>query len=150
MVTSSPRNLMIATVLLAAIVGGSTGLGLTYLSHPSPAPQTRNFYLLALDPNFNSSATKGLTSDYIYSLSIITANKGDTLTIHFYNPTDQHHSFTVGAPYPTETIVEAMTPGNPGVIRNATITITTSQAGTFTFYCKFHPPQMTGTILVQG
>jgi plastocyanin len=150
MVTWGPRNLLIATILIAAIVGSTTGLGVSYLARPSPSPQARDIYLFAVDQNFNSSATRGLNSDYIYSSSFIIANRGDTLTVHFYNPTDKPHSFTVGSPYSNEAIVAGMTPGNPGVIRNANVTITTSQAGSFTFYCKFHPPQMTGTILVQG
>src|SRR5690348_8862057 len=144
MVTWGPRNLLIATVLIAAVIGSITGLGANYLAHPSPSPQTRDMYLFAVDQNFNSTATRGLSSDYIFSSSVITANKGDTLAIHFYNPTDKSHSFTIGAPFSNEAIVAAMTPGNPGVIRNATITITTTQVGSFPFYCKFHPPQMTG------
>jgi len=50
MVTWSTRNLLIATILLAAIVGSVTGLGTSYLAHPSPTPQTRNIYLFAQDP----------------------------------------------------------------------------------------------------
>jgi|SRR5690348_1204833 plastocyanin len=150
MVNWSPRNLLIATILLAAIVGGSAGLGVTYLSHPSPTPLTKDFYLFAFDQNFNSSATIGLKSDYIYLPSHIVVNKGDTLKIHFYNPTDKAHSLTIGAPYSNDVTVAAMASGNPGVIQNANVTITTSQAGSFTFYCKFHPPQMIGMILVQG
>src|SRR5438445_7904811 len=140
----SGRNLLIASILLAAIVGGIAGLGASFLSHPSPSPQTRNIYLFAQDLSF--SAPSNLSSDYIYSSSQITVNKGDTITIHFYNPTDQAHSFTIGAPYTNDVVVAAQST----VIQNANITITTSQAGSCAFHCKFHPPQMTGTILVQG
>jgi len=138
------RNLLIATILLAAIVGAATGLAISYLVHPSPTPQTRNIYLFAQDLSF--SAPSNLNSDYIYSSSQITVNKGDTVTIHFYNPTDTAHSFTIGAPYANDVVVAAQST----VIQNANMTITTSQAGSFAFHCKFHPPQMTGTILVQG
>jgi len=140
----SARNLLIASILLAAIVGGITGLGASYLSHPSPSPQTRDIYLFAQDLSF--SVPSNLSSDYIYSSSQITVNKGDTVTIHFYNPTDKAHSFTIGAPYTNDVVVAAQST----VIQNANITITTSQAGSFAFHCKFHPPQMTGTILVNG
>jgi plastocyanin len=146
MVSWSTRNLLIASVLLAAIVGSVTGLGASYLAHPSPTPQTRNIYLFAVDQNFNSSLTKGLSSDYIYSSSLIAVNKGDTVTIHFYNPTDKSHSFTIGAPYTNDIVIQAQS----STIQNANITITTSQLGSFAFHCKFHPPQMAGTILVQG
>jgi plastocyanin len=144
MVTWGTRNLLITTILLAAIVGGVTGLGASYLSHPSPAPQTRDIYLFAQDLSF--SVPSNLSSDYVYSSNLIVVNKGDTVTIHFYNPTDQHHSFTVGAPYANDVVVAAQS----GTIQNANITITTSQVGSFTFHCRFHSPQMTGTILVQG
>ena len=146
MVTWSPRNLLIATVLLSAIVGSVTGLGVSYLSRPSPAPQTRDIYLFAVDQNFNFSLTKGLTSDYIYSSSLIAVNMGDTVRIHFYNPTDKTHSFTIATPYANDVVVAA----ESATIQNATIAITASQAGSFAFHCKFHQPQMTGTILVQG
>jgi plastocyanin len=144
MVTWGIRNLLIATVFLAAIVGSVTGLATSYLAHPSPPPQTRNIYLFAQDLGF--SARSNLSSDYIYSSSQITVNKGDVVTIHFYNPTDKAHSFTIGAPYANDVVVAAQS----STIQNANITITTNQPGSFTFYCKFHPPQMIGTILVQG
>ncbi|TMI13124.1 hypothetical protein E6H35_08455 [Candidatus Bathyarchaeota archaeon] len=144
MVTWSTRDLLIATILLAAIVGSVSGLGASYLAHPTPTPQTRDIYLFAQDLSF--SAPSNLGSDYIYSSSQITVNRGDTVTIHFYNPTDKAHSFTIGAPYTNDVVVAAQST----VIQNANITITTSQAGSFAFHCKFHPPQMTGTILVNG
>jgi plastocyanin len=144
MVTWSTRNLLITTILLAAIVGSITGLATSYLAHPSPAPQTRNVYLFAQDLGF--SATSNLKFDYVYSSNQITVNKGDTVIIHFYNPTDRAHSFTIGAPYANDAVVAAQS----STIQNANITITTNQPGSFAFNCKFHPPQMTGTILVQG
>src|SRR2546428_9338407 len=140
----SARNLLISSILLAAIVGGITGLCASYLSHPIPSPQTRDIYQFAQVLSY--SAPSNLNSDYIYSSSQITVNRGDTVTIHFYNPTDKAHSFTIGAPYTNDVVVAAQST----VIQNANITITTSQPGSFAFHCKFHPPQMTGTILVNG
>src|SRR5206468_12527824 len=117
----STRNLLLAAVLLAAIVRVVTGLAAGYLAHQSPTPQTRDFYLFAQDLSF--SAPSNLNSDYIYSSSQITVNKGDTVTIHFYNPTDAAHSFTIGTPYTNDVVVTAQST----VIQNANITITTSQ-----------------------
>jgi plastocyanin len=144
MVTWSTRNLLIATVLLSAIVGSVAGLGTSYLAHPSPVPQSRDIYLFAQDLSF--SAPSNLNSDYIYSSNLIVVNKGDTVTIHFYNPTDKAHSFTIGAPYANDVVVAAQST----TIQNANVTITTNQAGIFAFHCKFHPPQMSGAIQVQG
>jgi len=80
----SARNLLIASILLAAIVGGITGLGASYLSHPSPSPQTRDIYLFAQDLSF--SVPSNLSSDYIYSSSQITVNKGRYRDSSFLQP----------------------------------------------------------------
>src|SRR5437867_13203944 len=101
----STRNLLIATVLLAAIVGAVTGLAAGYLAHPSPTPQTRNIYLFAQDLSF--TAPSNLNTDYIYSSNQNTVNKGDTANIHIYNTTDQAHSLTIGAPYTNDVVVAA-------------------------------------------
>src|SRR2546421_6317032 len=93
MASWNTRNLLIATVLLAAIVGAVTGLAAGYLAHPSHQPQTRNIYLFAQDLSF--SAPSNLNSDYIYSSNQITVNKGDNVTVPFYNRTDQELSFTI-------------------------------------------------------
>src|SRR5437667_7616860 len=134
MASWNTRNLLSATVLLAAIVGAVTGLAAGYLAHPRPTPQTRNIYLFAQDLSF--SAPSNLNSDYIYSSNQITVNKGDTVTIHFYNPTDQAHSFTIGAPYANDVVVAAQST----VIHNANITIPTRQAGRFGCQVKCTPP----------
>src|SRR5712692_3453401 len=136
MVTPSPRNLLLAAVLVSAIVGSVTGLATNYLMRTSPAAQTRDFYLFARDLSFNFSLTSGsnkLTSDYIYSANYIIVNKGDTLLIHFYNPTDQPHTFTIDTPYANNaTLVAGPTDTNPNnPIPGTTITISASQTGTF-------------------
>src|SRR5207245_1987588 len=124
----SPRNTIIVAVLLSAVVGSVTGLGASYLAHTSPTAQIRNFYLFAVDQQFNSTLASGLKADYDFSASLITINRGDTLVIHFYNPTDQNHTFTMGAPYTNDVFVAAH-PTDQSPIRNATITINAGQAG---------------------
>src|SRR6059036_3315172 len=95
MVAWTPRNTIITAVLLSIAIAGVTGLGVTYALHPAPAPQTRNFYMFAVDQGFSAMT--------------ITVNRGDTLIIHFYNPTDQAHSFTMGSPYTEDVVLPAMT-----------------------------------------
>ena len=153
--TWSPRNVVIAAVLISAIVGSVSGLAANYVTRTSPSPENREFYLFARDLSFPFNQTSGanrLTSDYIYSSHYIIANKGDNLVIHFYNPTDEPHSFTMSAPYANNaTLAEGPTdtsPNNP--IHDVTITITVGRAGTFPFHCVFHPPQMRGWLIVQG
>src|SRR5690349_10754124 len=120
MVTWTPRNTIIAAVLLSALVGSLTGLGTSYLSRTSPTPQTRDFYLFAVDQSFNSSLATGLKADYDFSANVITVNKGDTLIIHFYNPTDANHTFTLGAHYANDVFL-AGRPTDPSPIQSATI-----------------------------
>jgi plastocyanin len=147
MATSKPRNILVTAVLLSALVAGLTGLGVTYALRPAPTAQTRDFYLFAVDQSFNSSTAAGLKADYDFSANVITVNRGDTLIVHFYNPTDQAHTFTMGSPYTNDVVVPAMT---STLISNANITIHATQAGIFPFYCKFHGPSMSGNLVVQG
>src|SRR3989442_8553518 len=108
MVTWSPRNTVIAAVLLSALVGGVTGFGASYLSRAGPSAQTRDFYLFGVDQSFNSSLASGLRGDYAFSSSVINVNKGDTLVIRFYNPTDANHTFTIGSPYGNDAVVAGL------------------------------------------
>src|SRR2546422_9404507 len=149
MVTWRSRNTVVVAVLLSALVGSVTGLGASYLARTTPTAQTRNFYLFAVDQSFNSSLASGLKADYAFSASVIAANRGDTLVIHFYNPTDQNHTFTIGSPYANDVFVAAH-PTDQSPIHNATITINANQDGIFPFHCKFHAPSMSGSVVVQG
>src|SRR5438094_10449388 len=126
MVTWSPRNTVIAAVLLSALVGGVTGLSASYLSRPGPTAQTRDFYLFGVDQSFNSTLASGLRGDYAFSSSVINVNKGDTLVIRFYNPTDANHTFTLASPYGHDVIVsERATDTSP--VHSETITIGASE-----------------------
>src|SRR5437879_13675851 len=149
MVAWSPRNTIIVAVLLSALVGGVTGLSVSYLGRATPTPETRDFYLFGVDQSFNSSLASGLKADYAFSSSVITLNKGDTLVIHFYNPTDQNHTFTIGSPYANDVFVAAH-PTDQSPIHNATITINANQAGISPSHCSFHTPSMTRTDVVLG
>src|SRR5205809_3546207 len=109
MVTWNSRNTITTAVLLSALVAGIIGLGVSYASRPTPpAAQTRDFYLFAVDQQFNSTAA-GLKADYDFSANVITVNKGDRLMIHFYNPTDEAHIFTIVSPYTIDVVLPAMT-----------------------------------------
>ena len=147
MVAWTPRNIIIAAVLISAVVGGVVGLGVTYASHPTQSPQTRDFYMFAVDQSFPAENTTGLKADYAFSAMSITVNKGDTLIIHFYNPTDQTHTFTIGSPYTNDVSVPAMTSTH---ISTMNITIFANQAGIFRYTCDFHGPSMAGYLIVQG
>src|SRR5207245_10208792 len=98
MVTWSPRNTVIAAVLLSALVGGVTGLSASYLSRAGPTAQTRDFYLFGVDQSFNSSLASRLRGDYAFSSSVLNVNKGDTLVVPSSNPTEYTHTCTIGSP----------------------------------------------------
>jgi plastocyanin len=147
MVVWTPRNTIIAAVLLSIAVAGVTGLGVTYALHPAPAPQTRNFYMFAVDQGFPAANTTGLKADYGFSAMTMTVNRGDTLIIHFYNPTDQAHSFTMGSPYTEDVVLPAMTNTK---ISTANTTIIANTAGIFHYTCDFHGPSMAGDLIVQA
>lgn len=147
MVVWTPRNIVVVAVLISAVVGGVVGLGVTYALHPAPAPQTRGFYMFAVDQSFPAENTTGLKADYAFSAMTITVNKGDTLIIHFYNPTDQSHTFTMGSPYTSNVVLPAMTSTH---ISTANVTMVANQAGIFPYTCNFHGPSMAGDLIVQG
>ena len=76
-----------------------------------------------------------------YSVQTIVANKGDNLTIKFYNTEgEERHTFTLDAPY---NINEDLKGG-----QNSTINFVADKEGIFTYYCKYHLPTMTGKLLV--
>ncbi len=146
----SPRNTLLAALLLAVIAGASTGLATSLLARPGPAPQTRVFYLFVKELGFNTSLTTGgLKSSYVYTTDRIIVNKGDTVAIHFYNPTDDDHTLTIDSPYTNDVVVPAA-PTSSSPIQNRNVTFTANTGGVFGYHCRFHTPQMIGSIVVQG
>ncbi len=93
-------------------------------------------------PLFNETTT-GMPHD-AFSMPVISALKGDTIVIHFFNteePSGDHHSFTIlDKPYNMNVEV------SPG--ENKTITFVATAAGVFTYYCTFHQPTMRGQLIV--
>lgn len=84
----------------------------------------------------------------IFSLQTIVVNRGDSVTIHFFNlgeddiddAPEQRHSFTIGAPYN----IDADLAGG----ENQVITFTADEEGIFQYYSKHDLPQMTGQLVV--
>jgi plastocyanin len=79
----------------------------------------------------------------LFAPSSITVNKGDTVTIHFYNTEENEpHTFTIGAPYNIDKNVLGG--------QNATIVFKANYQGIFQYYCKYHLPTMQGQLIIQG
>ncbi|MDW0210310.1 MAG: cupredoxin domain-containing protein [Nitrososphaeraceae archaeon] len=78
-----------------------------------------------------------------FSVNTLVANKGDKVTVHFYNVDpvkEERHSFTVGDPYAVNIDV--------GFAESGNATFTADNVGVFPFYCKYHLPVMEGQIVV--
>jgi plastocyanin len=114
-----------------------------------------------------TSEVPGLEETYIYSLPVIVANRGDTVSVSLHNTegateeggeeateeggeeateeggeaTEGRHSFTMDAqPYTVDVDTAAGETGNA--------TLTANQEGIFQYHCKYHPETMTGQLVV--
>lgn len=84
----------------------------------------------------------------IFSLQTIVVNRGDNVTIHFFNlgeddiddAPEERHSFTIGAPYN----IDVDLTGGESQVK----TFTADQEGIFQYYSKYDLPQMTGQLVV--
>ena len=133
----------------------------TTQSAMSPASSNNTFSIF-------STEVEGLNETYIYSLPVIVANRGDSVTVNLHNieetqgggteateeteeetggteggteATEGRHSFTIDAqPYSVDIDTAAGETGNA--------TFTADQEGIFPYYCKYHPQTMTGQLVV--
>ena len=99
--------------------------------------------------NVFTSEVRGVDEDKLkvagdsFSKNVLIANKGDKVTVNFYNVDDvqtERHSFTIDDPYKVNIDL--------GFGQNGNATFTADQTGVFTYYCKYHLPVMTGQLLV--
>lgn len=113
------------------------------LSPPSPLTPTNKVIYLFNSHIPDANETKlGIPAD-LFAPSSITVNKGDTVTIHFYNTEENEpHTFTIGAPYNIDKNVLGG--------QNATIVFKANYQGIFQYYCKYHLPTMQGQLIIQG
>ncbi len=104
----------------------------------------REYWLFNSDvPEFNETKT-GMPHD-AFSMPVISALKGDTIVIHFFNTEESsgdNHSFTI-LDKPYDINIE-LSPGE-----NKTITFVATTAGVFAYYCTFHQPTMRGQLMVE-
>jgi plastocyanin len=129
----------------------------------APASTNKTFYLFNTELEGLDEATTGIPH-YIYSLPVIVANRGDSMTVNFFNIAETEeeeetgeegtveeeqeeteeegrHSFTINTlPYSADIDTAAGESGNA--------TFTADQEGVFQYYCKYHPPTMRGQLVV--
>ena len=124
-------------------------------STTSTGSNSKNFTLY-------NTEVQGLDDTYIYTLPVIAANSGDSVTVNFHNvaesggaedstegsteggaedSTEGRHSFTLDTPpYNVDLDTAA------GESKNATFTV--DQEGIFQYHCKYHPETMRGQLIV--
>jgi plastocyanin len=106
-------------------------------------PTNRTFYLENSAISDLNETKLGIPPD-VFSLPQMTVEQGDNAIIHFYNLEDlggDRHSFTlVDGPY---NINKELAPQE-----NGTITFNANQTGVFKYICEYHPPTMTGQLIV--
>lgn len=105
-------------------------------------PGEKEFYLFTAEiPDVDEEKLK-IAGD-AFSIPTMIVNKGDNVTVHFYNVdpvTDERHSFTIGAPYNVDADIAF---GESDVVN-----FLADHEGIFQYYCKYHLPVMTGQLQV--
>lgn len=115
--------------------------GCTSNSGAGQKATARDIYVFSSKLDFNET-TLGIPHD-TFTPDVLVVNKGDTVTVHFYNvDDDERHTFTIDSPVKVDTDVAAGGHNN--------VTFTPSVAGVFAFKCRFHEPTMVGQLLVQA
>lgn len=145
----STRNILIVATIIAVIVGAITGYATASLVRPLPAAQDRTFFLFTTVLGFNETLAKqafhtDVPHDY-FAPDRITANKGDRVTIRYYNTEDapENHTFTMGySTYNFDYLLQFQ--------QQQDIKFNADIAGVFTFRCTIHQPTMTGYLVVLG
>ena len=141
---------------------GTTTTPSTTNQTTASASNNKTFYLFNTELEGLDTATTGI-SHYIYSLPVIVANRGDSVTVHLFNIPEteeeeggteeggteegggteevERHAFIIDTPPYSVNIDTA-----PGELGNATFTA--DQEGIFQYYCKYHPQTMRGELVV--
>ncbi len=105
-------------------------------------PGVKEFYLFTAEiPDVTEEKLK--VAGDAFSIPTMIVNKGDNVTVHFYNVdpvTDERHSFTIGAPYNVDADIAF---GESDVV-----SFMADHEGIFQYYCKYHLPVMTGQLQV--
>jgi len=130
--------LVLTTVIMTFIVF-STSCSSSF-AQPLTLSVNRTFYLFNSHVPDANETKLGIPTD-LFTPSSITVNKGDIVTIHFYNVENEPHTFTINLPY---NIDKNVLPE-----QNTTIVFEASYNGIYQYYCKYHLPTMVGQLIVK-
>ena len=104
-------------------------------------PGEKTFYVFTTEVEHVDEDKLKIAGDS-FNVNTLVANKGDKVTVKFYNVDDvqtERHSFTIGDPYKVDIDL--------GFGENGNATFTAEDTGVFTYYCKYHLPVMTGQLV---
>jgi plastocyanin len=139
-------TVILAIVFIAAACGGGTATSAPQSQAPaspasaapgSQAPASAPAAGAACAPSDNAGSVAVKMANFAFDPATVTAKVGDTIT--WTNTDSTGHTATIKGN-------DACT--TPTLAKDATGSITFSQAGTYDFFCKIHPTTMTGTITV--
>jgi plastocyanin len=138
-----PINQKLAFAQANNATSSSNVTGATTTTIPTlTKPGEKEFYVFTVEiPDVEEEKLK--VAGDAFSLTTLTVNKGDKVTVHFYNVDPvktERHSFTIGAPY---NIDKDLLPG-----QSAVASFTADHEGIFQYYCKYHLPVMIGQLEV--
>ena len=105
-------------------------------------PGEKTFYIFTSEVD-NVDENKLKIAGDSFSVHTLVVNKGDKVTIHFYNVDVNksiRHNFIIGDPYKVNIDL--------GFGQNGNATFTADKTGVFTYYCSYHLPVMTGQLVV--
>ncbi|MGA6922714.1 MAG: hypothetical protein WBY22_07310 [Nitrososphaeraceae archaeon] len=105
-------------------------------------PGVKEFYLFTAEiPDVDEEKLK--VAGDAFSIPTMIVNKGDNVTVHFYNVdpvTDERHSFTIGAPYNVDADI--------AFGESTVVSFMADHEGIFQYYFKYHLPVMIGQLEV--
>jgi plastocyanin len=133
----------IASIIIVAGYVVSTVSSNTSVRNTSYVGVKRDIFLFTSEMAEFNETRMGMPKD-TFTPDTISVYKGDTLVIHFFNAEAEggdKHSFTIyGKPYNVNIVLD------PG--QNKTVTINANTTGIYQYICTFHPPTMTGHLVV--
>jgi plastocyanin len=128
---------LVAALVLAGC-GGNSGGGGGSATTPTTEP-TSTEATPAAGGQGSGNEVKLVASDFKFDQTSLSFKSGDQVKIELNNTGKVEHNFTF-----EEANVDQDVEGG----EDATVTFTAPAAGSFKFFCKYHPAKMTGTLTI--
>jgi plastocyanin len=153
-ITLSTKNLVVETAIMMMIAVIVTS-GFTFLMPmalmasgesavkevSAPGVKANEYYIFTQE--LNADEDKLRVPVAVFTLTNIIVHKGDNVTIHFINPSDEksdRHTFSMQSPYKMDYDLAGG--------ENVTFNFKADTVGGFTYYCRYDLPSMIGHLEV--